>query len=293
MTRKLLLLKSKNLKYDCWLHWNMTSICNFNCKYCFYYNQHTPIEAGFLKHDIKRIFQTLEDTGKIFRIGLTGNGEPFLQPDIYELIEPLSPKHYFSFNTNLVALDVEKFAFSIKPQKVTELHASCHPAELINRNLHNVFITKFLQLQNSDYPIICRMVAFSGEYSEIDIMGKMLEEAGIDYAFEPFIGTFQNKRYPEAYSERELQKYNLKSSKFSFTGKKCNAGFNAFVVTPIGKVFACFQENKSLGSIYQGFSFTDGITNCRHKVCGCPLHLYDQNLYQNFLYEIKTNSIFK
>jgi len=274
-------LQIKPIPYQAWLHWSLTNSCNFNCDYCFGYDHH----GGFVPQpiDISTVLKSLATSGLIFRIGFTGNGEPFLIPNFTELCTAIAQKHYLTINTNLTSPLISEFARQpgLK-EKVLTIFASVHFGELTKRDLWNRFLDNYQLLKSSGFKIKLTAVGWPGFIGGIEFELALLHKIGAEIEFEPFLGSYAKQKYPESYSADELAYFGLTaedSAKFEQKEKLCNAGYNTGIITPTGKVKACFQENITLGSIYTGFSFKTEMLTCRHKICGCPLKVYDAGLF--------------
>lgn len=278
-------LPTQKIPYQAWLHWNLTNACNFNCRYCFGYNHHT----GFIPQeiDIKSVLNSLDKTGLIFRIGFTGNGEPFLIPNFVELCSEIANRHYITINTNLSSIKVSELVKNTKiSKKIIKIYAAIHFDELTRLNLWDLFLNNYQQLKQAGFSIELTAVAWPGYLGRIEQYLSEFSNLNAEFNFEPFLGIWADQKYPAAYSSEQLSYFNLtekSKDKFFQTGKPCNAGFNAAIVTPLGKVYACFQENNKLGNIYTGFNFNKNLTICRHKICGCPLKEYDLSLFAKAL----------
>ena len=273
------LIRKEDQHYDAWLQWNVTSQCNFNCIYCF---GKTPVNKAEINIiHIEKLISTLDKTGMVFRIGFTG-GEPFLIPNIIDACVELTGKHYVSFNTNLVMPEVKEFAVRINPGRVLNIHASLHFEELLDRKLMDTFVNNYKLLEAQGFNIYAEAVAWPGMSEKVSEYKKMMDSFGIDFLFAPYIGNNKVLDYPEVYSDKELEEYNLiryNLKWFRQKGEKCNAAFNAGVVFSNGDVYPCFQIKEKLGNIYEGINFNNELTVCPAKRCACPLNKYDDYLF--------------
>lgn len=267
---------SKN--YDAWLQWNVTSVCNLNCDYCF--NPSSKFNLKPFQIDIDNLIKTLNDTGQIFRIGFTG-GEPFLVPNFIDASKKISNKHYISINTNLTVNRIEEFSLEVDPNRILFIHASFHYEELKKRNLLDRFVANFHILKNHSFNIYAESVAHPELELSKDDIDKFCKGNDIELKYGPFIGEWNGKQYPESYSNEQILKFNLikeELNKFKQYGNYCNAGYNAAVVYPKGNIKSCFNLNENLGNIYGKINFNKFTKTCPSKKCGCPLNEYDKNL---------------
>lgn len=81
------------------LHVEMTNFCTSNCIYCWWYSplKNTPMGKAWkdLKMDANVFKQLIDDASSIGteRVVFSGHGEPFLHPDIIEMIEYVKKKN--------------------------------------------------------------------------------------------------------------------------------------------------------------------------------------------------------
>ena len=270
---------NKNQKYDAWLHWNISSQCNFNCIYCF---GKTQVDKKNLKSiDVNKLLSTINKTGKTFRISFTG-GEPFLIPNIIETSIKLTDKHFISFNTNLVLPAVKEFAGIINPERVLFIQASFHSVELKEKNLFEKYVEHFLLLKEKGFNVTAEAVSYPPYFEMLKESEKLLAEQNIDLTYAPFIGKHCGNDFPKAYNKKEIEEWNFSEERIFYhyqKGENCNAGYNAGVVYSSGDVYPCFQIKEKIGNVYSGFNFYDEPKKCPAKFCGCPLNKYDPVLF--------------
>jgi len=245
--------------------------------------------------DVAALTSALEKTGKIFRVSLTGGGEPFLADNIIEACSRITEKHYLSLNTNLISGKIEEFCEKIDPQRVVAIEASLHIKELERLGLTDVFIRKFSLCKERGFNISTEEVAYPPLLEEVEKYKRFFQKKGIQLQFIGFNGYYNRKEYPAAYTQRELEIFGLKDTPhfqmFRPRGKICNAGYNAAVIYENGDVSACWREQANLGSIYNGFKLTNRLTVCSQDHCGCPLNVYDRYLFEKALKECPGNPI--
>lgn len=274
----------ETIPYQGWLHWFVTMRCNLNCDYCF----KNPIKktAQLRPINITKVINTLEKTDQIFRIGLTGGGEPFLVPNINEFCAELTKKHYLTINTNLTTSKIEEFAKVVNPDKVIIVHASLHLEELFKKKLVNQFIENYQILRSKQINLEVKAVAYPGILSKVSEYKDFFRKNAIEFEFEPFIGNYHQKIYPDRYTEDELAIFGMKPENkniFFQKGKKCNAGYNVGIVLPNGNIYSCFQVSKNLGNINEEIKLSNYLVRCPGKKCECPLNFYDKVLFQQAL----------
>ena len=270
-------------KYDAWLHWHITNRCNLECEYCFSL-PHKP-DNNIAPIDTEKLLATLSKTKKTFRIGFTG-GEPFLVPNFVEAASKITERHFLSVNTNLTLPAVADFAEEVNPDKVIFIHASFHFLELQKKKLIDKYIANFNLLKEKNFNVYAEEVAYPPHYERLEKDANKLRSLGINLRFGAFYGFIGKKRYPESYTNEEINRFNLPRSeieKFKQKGVFCNAGFNVGVVFSKGQIKPCFQVHEDLGNVYESINFNKNLLKCNAEYCGCPMNLYDLYLYKKAL----------
>lgn len=268
-------------EYTRWLHWNITRFCNFNCEYCFSYS---PYKKGeIISVDIDKIIKNLNDFDEIFRISFTG-GEPFLVKNFIELCIKLSKKHFLSFNTNLTNSLINLFINEIEPEKVLKIDASFHYSQLLKKNLLGRYINNYALLKEYSFNVSSEQVAYPGLMNKIAEINKISGENNLNLKFVPFFGKYNEKIYPQSYTEEEISMFNLDLkmlNKFYQKGNFCNAGYNVGVAFSNGDIKPCFQIKDTISNIYENLEFNDSpVKECKSKICGCPMNVYDSDLFK-------------
>ncbi len=273
-------IRANNQNYDAWLHWDVTKRCNLNCEYCFGKITDNKVKVNSI--DIEKLIRTLDSTKKIFRISFTG-GEPTIIPNFWEAVKAITLKHYVSFNTNLITKNLQKIIDEINPTRILHIHASLHYDELVKKNLLERFINNFKLLQKSGFNIYTEAVAYPRWKNKVEQMKSIFKKEEVEVTFAPYYGKFEEKNYPESYTESEKQSFDLLNEDikcFMQKGELCNAGYNAAVVFSNGNVYPCYQIKEKIGNIYEGINFNSTLIKCPSKRCGCPLNKYDQYLFE-------------
>jgi len=275
-------LTSQNMdtyRYSYGLHWIPTKKCNFSCSYCC-----EERDGVIHRINIQKVEETLARHDGVGKFTITGGGEPFVSPDIIELCQLLAKENYIAFTTNGISIKLRTIAETIDPNRVDFIVASFHIDELEKYALVNRFIENVLACVDRKHKIVVQVIAHPNWYEKIDTYTTVLRKEGIDCTFAPLIGDANGKRYPESYSEEELNRYSLTLSDRSLYNQKgnlCNAGYNTGVIWPDGTITTCYHDTTPLGSVYQGFTFKEEPQKCGFDFCGCPLNHHDAYLYLN------------
>jgi len=223
-------------------------------------------------------------------IGFTGFGEPFLIPNIVEAVKEITHKHYVIFNTNLTSSKIKEFAETIDPKKVVSICASLHIKELERRNLMDRFIDNFLYCRRKGFNIFVRVVAYPPLSCEIKKYTLFFKRFDIKLKFDPFIGVYDGKRYPDSYSSKELSAFGFKHTEideFHTKGRVCNAGYNTGIVGSDENIYTCSQIHENIGNIYKKISFKKKLLKCPIDSCDCPWFKYSVFLFEKALREKK------
>ncbi len=273
--------------YDAWLHWNLTERCFMGCPYCFDAASTDRRRASVSPIDIPVLLHTLEATGRTFRISFTGGGEPFLVPNLVQACTEITKAHYVSFNTNLVEVDIGQFAEEVDPERVLSIHASCHIKSLERRGLLDRFVNNVLTCMKRGFPLNAIAVGYPPLVDEAQEYRELFAKHGIVLKFSEFIGQYDGKTYPDAYTAEEMEALgiNRHSVRIHYPGSDgriafCNAGYNVAVVDPNGEVTLCNDIGENIGNIYRKIEFRRHVTVCPLVSCGCPLWAYDQGLFE-------------
>lgn len=303
------------LPYQAWLHWDPTPKCNLACSYCFTrtdradnkYKKETML-LSFLKKqgttqtlpqvepiNIEKAMLCLEKPEKIFRISFTGGGEPFLVPNLAEFCSILAQKHFVSFNTNLTSPQIKALAKNVHKEKLIYIIASLHFYELQRKNLFNAYLENYYLCKDAGYDIRTNEVAHPALKKDVRYLKKTLSKKGVSLGFDPFIGYFKGKKYPEAYTTEELELFELqhlqKNKAFFHQNKElCNAGYNIAYIDSTGTIYQCPGIHKKIGHIYKELSFKETLTTCDSDFCACPMKHYDDALFKQALQEKKIQS---
>ncbi len=283
--------KDSHPNYDIWLHWAITRRCNLNCKYCFDHDKDIKKTGEVPKINIPSLIRTLNKTNKIFKINFVGGGEPFLIPNLIEACKEITKKHYVSFQTNLTSIKIKELCERINPKRVTHIHTSLHIKELERLNLMNRLIENFQLCMERGFNIYAREIAYPPLASEVKEYTKFFKENNIELIFSHFVGVYNGKKYPAAYTKEETKIFGFDYKKsvetHKQTGKLCNAGYNAGIVDTQGNIIRCSKVKENLGNIYQDIKFKDNLFKCSIEFCGCPLKIYDPYLFEKALKENK------
>jgi MoaA/NifB/PqqE/SkfB family radical SAM enzyme len=240
--------------------WNINNNCNMKCHYCNVPYSATDTTSALCIDEMGSAFNELPYEILL----LISGGEPFIFKNFIELLKQITRKHYVNINTNMVSDTLYDFGNSIDPEKVTGIHCSVHIEERLKRvgGIED-FVKKYLFLKSKGFRIFASYVAHPRLLDNIDSHFSLLKSNGIDkITSKLFIGTFEGKHYPAAYTAGELallKKHNeiIVDVDFcnlpeSFTKRKCGSGSNYYYMDPDGNLFPCLSLKTPLGNLFQG-----------------------------------------
>ena len=177
---------------------------------------------------------------------------------------------------------VKEFAEVINPERVLHVHASLHFEELEEKGLLESFIRNYHLLRKNGFNIYAEAVGWNGFLNSTEKYKSLMNSAGIEFFYAPFIGNKKTLDYPELYEENELKQLGIAEEKMNWfrqKGEICNAGYNTGVVFSNGDIYPCFQIKDKIGNIYEEINFKSDLSTCPAKKCACPLNKYDEYLF--------------
>lgn len=252
--------------------WNIVYACNYRCSYCFfdgkweeYAKRNIYLSTDEWFYYWKRIY---DKYGKFVLI-ITG-GEPFIYPDFIEIIKRLSKICYHINISSNSSGDLERFIETISPENVS-LSLSFQPEF---EDLKN-FIKKVVLIRKYKFDGCINFVAYPPFFEKIDEYKKEFFNLKEELKIIPFWGEYNNKKYPESYTEEEKNFLGIDDSWFKKVkrkGNECLAGYKTALLFPDGKVARCGQigERYILGNFFdKNFNLLNKPMNCDAEYCPC------------------------
>jgi MoaA/NifB/PqqE/SkfB family radical SAM enzyme len=276
-------LKAQIPPHRVFITWDIHYNCNYKCSYC---NAQKPGQDNFIEARYIEVGKWIAIWNDIYKrygsceIQLTG-GEPFVYPEIMDLITQLSKIHTLEFSTNF-SWDVEPFIKNIAPDRA-RVGISFHP-EFIDFNL---FLDKALRLKNSGFEVWVNYVAYPPLLKYMSKYKLEVEKAGMNFSILPFTGTFDGRLYPDEYLESErkimnsdcdINPVNKKTidwrtgeQKNTTKGKLCRMGQMYAKIHPDGEAYRCCGEGSSkLGNLIdETFELLEEPAPCECEQCPC------------------------
>lgn len=267
----------ENKSFETVIIWNVTWFCQLDCSYCF--ENDLKKEKDMTRTlDYKALAKTLDMTDTTCLLVFSGGGEPFLVKNILETAQAVTKNHYIAFNTNLISPCIPEFAKTIDPTRVDYIHASLHLRELERKRLLDRFIDHYRMLADNGFEIYAKTVFHPDLNPDIERYQKYFSERGVEILFQPFFGTHEGQKYPDAYTADEVTKYNLEElGDMNTLGKICSGGKNLFFADYEGNVRPCHSKSLSpiRGNLFKSLRLNNYYYRCPIEFCGCKF-LVDQ-----------------
>ena len=278
----------------CFVSWLFTERCNFDCAYCSVSNpgklrtaaravkraikRGTPVVSRRyrLDQEIDEVLERFARTGLQFTFGFTG-GEPLIYPKFAEICAKITAieGYRIALDTNLT-VGVDDFMAAVPPEKVEYMFVSTHIVEREQREKGiDDFAAHVRHLKEEGYDLFVNYVLYPPLIGRFRADFEMLKSKGVIVKPMPFVGSYQGKKYPDAYNEDEcdlMEQYNPDYRELipaHYRGKKCNAGYRIIRVAADGAVSRCVGDDASMGNVFEGFELKDGPTPCPVDTCPC------------------------
>lgn len=258
--------KSLPPPYKIFFNWDIHYSCNYRCSYCFFYGKWEECSKGntYPKLDelIKK-WRHLYDLYGTCRIDFSG-GEPSTYPNFIDLVDELSTNHLLRITTNL-SFDVQSFADRIAPKIINKgsdrvmLNPSFHP----EFESLDIFIKKLRILKQYGFTMSVTYVAYPPHLGTMVEAKKQIENTGANFVVQPFRGTYNGKKYPEAYTEEEKKFlkniFNFESGVINYfvdnkirkDKKLCRMGQMYGKIHPNGEVLRCCASGvERIGNLF-------------------------------------------
>lgn len=285
------------MSYDIEADWQLLNTCNYRCPYCFFTGD--TLGEKLRKFASPGDWQSAFDaTGKVWLLHLTG-GEPSAYPEIVELCEALTQRHYISLNSNLTNSSLARFADRIDPARVRFINAGLHIEERTRRAGGAVFVRHAGLLKEKGFPLLVSLVATPQALARFSESVELLRPVGLMPIPKLLRGWHNGRRYPDAYTDVDRRRFTFfaeAAKKFyapiiddmperpsidmfvdakytrqepRFHGQSCDAGRSFVSIQPNGDVYRCAVSDKlRLGNLLdRTFKPKSGPEPCNATYC--------------------------
>lgn len=252
--------------------WNIHWSCNYRCSYCFF-------DGHWAEYGRRNVYKTVEEWmghwGRLQRLYgrayvTINGGEPFAYPNFVELIRRLSEIHWPINVTTNTSLHLEEFVRTVDPERVS-VSVSFHP------QYHELapFLERLRWLRSRGFKGCNNFVAYPPYLDRLRPCIDAFAGIGESLKVVPFVGDYQDIRYPEGYDQAQKDLLGMKDDWMDHkrhTGMPCRAGHLSALLLPDGNVTRCGQigDRAVFGSFFDpGFTLLPEAAPCDVEFCPC------------------------
>ena len=283
------------MDYQVEADWHLLNTCNFRCDYCFFSDEFL---SGKLPSfvDSEEWAKAFDQSGLVWLLHLTG-GEPSVYPDFAGLCEALTRRHFISVNSNMTNHDWKRFARRVDPTRVSFINAGLHFEERQRKSENAAYVEHVALLRDLGFQVFCSLVGAPRALARFEEAAELLASIRMFPVPKVMRGVFEGKRYPDAYSELDkerFRKYAEMARSFyaptlasrserptldmfrddrilegepSYRGRSCEAGRLFVRIDPKGELFRCGTSD-TLGNIRAGaFARSTSPSPCNTSYC--------------------------
>jgi organic radical activating enzyme len=275
-------IKQRNPVDVCEVVVEVRNACNYRCFYCVSVNNERAVQRFDLPA-VEHAVQTI--TAEVVVTSFDcGGGEPTVHPQFPELLRLCATRGPVSFPTNN-SQNPERWLPKDVARRIY-VRAALHPEseDHLDKYVRNA---RYLIEAGCDFSGL--FVSHPTRMSKIPYYRQYFADMGVPFTPVSFIGEFEGRHYPHAYSDEEKEMLGLNAEDRSwfhriephttrirnFRGIPCLAGFRTLFITPTGAIRRCHYDKKKLQV---------PLTKpepCRVKNCGCGLLLEKLNSVQS------------
>jgi len=273
---------SPDINKDCEVTIAIRCGCNYKCSYCVSNN----IKDIFQEIDLQKIETIYKNlnAGFVLSILECGASEPSIHPRMKELLSLISDFGMISIPTNN-SIDCDKW---LPKEKANHFYIRCALHEQSEKKLDG-FLGRVDKIKEYGAHLCILYVARPDRIDKIDQYKLLFKDHKfIPY---PFVGIYEEKNYPEAYSEKEreilglnnqntawLNRLFVETNIRNFKGIPCFAGNRSIYIDPEGNLRRCFYDTKILNNVLKK------PAPCVVDNCGCGFLLEELNTLDVFFF---------
>jgi organic radical activating enzyme len=249
--------------------------CNYSCDYCIGNRNKDTVEL----HDLDKLSKIYQATEPyIVTLFECKSGEPTLHPQIKEILSLCTSYGTVSMPTNN----------SLKPSKW--LSKDYAKSILLNVTLHpqaetnlDAFLDHLIEIRELGSTIGLRYIGRPDKMKNIPKLKEFFKKNNFDIAGIPFIGDYENKTYPQGYTDEEkkflgidgdiywVDRLSMDMKSKDFYGIPCLAGSSFFCLSPKTVLTKCLYDSTPIDGPF------NEIQPCKVHRCGCSLMLKELN----------------
>jgi len=258
------------------IYWGPLASCNYNCPYCSTPACAQAAEAvAPAKWGPADVYQMVEDIASAHGPTDWDIGGPEPTQETWLLAALLVPQgNSLVVSSNMSFLPEE--LFSDLPAERVLVCASFHPYAVQLPE----FLEKIVQcrIEGAEVPS-ASVVGYPPLLENFPTWKRMMEAIGVLFVPHAFIGEYEGRTYPAAYSDEEwvllaggAEKLgmSLKNRASRQAGGRCAAGWRYVWANRRGDAFRCIGNREPRGSLFEGLTLDDEPKPCDREECPCP-----------------------
>ena len=249
--------------------------CNLNCSYCLQ-NEEKHKNHNISDINVKDIINKIESFKRDIKIIVVG-GEPTIMNNFVYFISELTKLQ----NVKTIVVMTNLLTDTSILRKVNKLKlrfdVSLHYEELIRKKLESKFLDNFKIVR----PLVDYVgVVADPRYSDNDVSTIKKTFKEVPWKFKNYIGEYEERNYPNEYTNDELERFELKNSLEKYVPKETCSVLNKFLILTNDHIYPCSTllgldvTNKSIkyshSDINEEFNLMSNSFKCPLDYCGCP-----------------------
>lgn len=234
----------------------LTYNCNLNCIFCFQNNNNNNNKSYLKLKDFKIILRKIKKFNTIKFIELTG-GEPFLNPDILEIMELIGDDFQLEITSNGILIN-KQIIEKLKKVNLSNIKISVNAAtpetyfKVNGKNYFERVLDNIRLLVKNHIPVTISYVVNKLNLHEIKKAENLFKELGVNIVFTPFlIENIYNKNLSNKsirLSPQEILE-NYKTLKITKSLPSCSALRKNIFIDPMGDVYPCIVLPLKIGNL--------------------------------------------
>jgi len=243
-------------------HIELTNYCNFECQMCYLRPVMKSEAPKALKLSEFREVMRLLDQDGVIDICLTG-GEPFLNPDIYWILETLADKNCFiAINTNGSVIN-DRIISALKRLRLRSIEISIYGfsedsyKRITGKALFGTVLNNVERYVSEDLPVRLKYTLQKGNIEDARIFKDYCERKRLRYLITQ--GTLVpdvrgNSAESIMLSSSEMEKLcaeKLVEPSPNACGAKCNPAASRIAIDSNGNLFPCETLRIKLGNVFE------------------------------------------